>query len=80
VIVEHVPVEIAVVLGSRPMTIRDIINLAPGTVIPLDPTPGDLVDIRANDHLIARGEVSVKGDRVMIEIRERLRPRPASAA
>jgi len=31
------------------------------------------VEIKANDHLIARGEVVVKGDRVVIEISERIR-------
>jgi flagellar motor switch protein FliN/FliY len=52
---------------------REFINLNRGAVIPLDPTPRDLVEIKANDHLIARGEVVVKGDRVVIEISERIR-------
>jgi len=72
-IVEDVLVDIAVVLGSRQMTIREFINLNRGAIIPLDPTPSDLVEIKANDHLIARGEVVVKGDRVVIEISERIR-------
>ena len=72
-IVEDVLVDIAVVLGSRQMTIREFINLNRGAVIPLDPTPRDLVEIKANDHLIARGEVVVKGDRVVIKISERIR-------
>jgi len=72
-IVEDVLVDIAVVLGSRQMTIREFINLNRGAIIPLDPTPRDLVEIKANDHLIARGEVVVKGDRVVIEISERIR-------
>ena len=62
--VEDVLVDIAVVLGSHQMTIRDFIGLNRGSIIPLDPTPRDLVEIRANDHLIARGEVVVKGDDV----------------
>jgi|APCry1669188879_1035177.scaffolds.fasta_scaffold89032_1 flagellar motor switch protein FliN/FliY len=72
-IVEDVLVDIAVVLGSRQMTIREFINLNRGAIISLDPTPSDLVEIKANDHLIARGEVVVKGDRVVIEISERIR-------
>ena len=71
--VEDVLVDIAVVLGSRQMSIREFIHLNRGAVIPLDPTPRDLVEIKANDHLIARGEVVVKGDRVVIEISERIR-------
>ena len=71
--VEDVLVDIAVVFGSHQMTIRDFIGLNRGSIIPLDPTPRDLVEIRANDHLIARGEVVVKGDRVVIEVSERVR-------
>ncbi len=71
--VEDVLVDIAVVLGSHQMTIRDFIGLNRGSIIPLDPTPRDMVEIRANDHLIARGEVVVKGDRVVIEVSERVR-------
>ncbi len=71
--VEGVFVDIAVVLGARQMTVREFINLARGAVLRFDPSPSDLVEIRANDHLIARGEVVVKGDRVLIEISERVR-------
>jgi flagellar motor switch protein FliN/FliY len=71
--VEDVLVDIAVVLGSCQMTVREFINLNRGATLPLDPTPSDLVEIKANDHLIARGEVVVKGDRVVVEISERIR-------
>jgi flagellar motor switch protein FliN/FliY len=71
--VDGVLVDIAVVLGARQMTVREFINLSRGAVVKLDPSPSDLVEIRANNHLIARGDVVVKGDRVLIEISERVR-------
>ena len=71
--VNGVLVNIAVVLGARQMTVRDFIGLGRGAVVRLDPSLSDLVEIRANDHLIARGEVVVKGDRVHIQISERVR-------
>jgi len=71
--IDGVLINIAVVLGSRQMTVRDFINLERGAVVPLDPSHNENVDIRANDHLIARGGVVVKGDRILIEITERMR-------
>lgn len=71
--VDGVSVDITAVLGSRQMTVREFIQIVPGAIIPLDPSSSDLVDIHANDHLIARGDVVVKGDRVLIEITERVR-------
>ena len=68
-----VNVDIAIVLGSRRMTVRDFLKVRRGAAVVLDPVPNDLVDILANDRLIARGMVTVKGDRVSIEVRERIR-------
>jgi flagellar motor switch protein FliN/FliY len=71
--VDGVLVDISVVLGARQMTVREFINLGRGAVVKLDPSSSDQVEIRANNHLIARGDVVVKGDRVLIEISERVR-------
>ena len=71
--IDSVLVDIDIVLGTRQMTIRDFISLPRGGIIRLDPIPGDLVGIRANGHLIARGAVVVKGDQVSVEISDRIR-------
>lgn len=66
-------VDVSVVLGSTTMSIKNFINLSRGSIIVLDPKDGDKVDIMANDHLVARGVVLVRGDTISVEVREILR-------
>ena len=46
-------------LGRTRMLLRDILNLAPGSVIELDRAAGSPVDVLVNGTLVARGEVVV---------------------
>ena len=46
-------------LGRTRMVLRDILNLAPGSVIELDRAAGSPVDVLVNGTLVARGEVVV---------------------
>jgi flagellar motor switch protein FliN len=50
---------VTVELGRTRMMIRDILHLAPGSVLELDKLAGEPVDILVNDKSIARGEVVV---------------------
>ena len=50
---------VTVELGRTRMVIRDILHLAPGSVLELDKLAGEPVDILINDKSIARGEVVV---------------------
>ena len=50
---------VTVELGRTRMMIRDILHLAPGSVLELDKMAGEAVDILINDKSIARGEVVV---------------------
>lgn len=70
---DSVIVDVSVVLGSKTMPIKNFIALSRGSTIVLDPVPGDKVDIMANEHLVARGVVLVRGDSISVEIREVLR-------
>lgn len=54
-----VTLPIAVELGRARMQIQDILKLAPGSVIELDKSAGDPVDLYINDRPIAKGEVVV---------------------
>jgi|LGOV01.1.fsa_nt_gb flagellar motor switch protein FliN/FliY len=49
--------EIRFELGRTSREIRDIISLEKGSIIKLDKTSGDNVDIRLKDDYIAKGEV-----------------------
>ncbi len=50
---------VTVELGRTRMLIRDILNLAPGSVLELDKLAGEPVDLLVNDKPIAKGEVVV---------------------
>ncbi len=50
---------VTVELGRTRMMVRDILHLAPGSILELDKLAGEPVDIMINDKSIARGEVVV---------------------
>jgi flagellar motor switch protein FliN len=54
-----VTLPVAVELGRARMQIQDILKLAPGSVIELDKSSGDPVELFINDRPIAKGEVVI---------------------
>ena len=75
--VMRIPVSVRIVLGATRMPVSKLMNLARGSIIPLDRKVGDLVDIVVNDRLVARGEVVVldeAGQRFGVAVRELGRP------
>jgi flagellar motor switch protein FliN/FliY len=54
-----VTLPVAVELGRARMQIQDILKLAPGSIVELDKSAGDPVEILINDRPIAKGEVVV---------------------
>lgn len=70
-----IPVAITVELGRTQLQVKDIVNLNAGTVIELDKTITDPVDVFANGRLIARGEVVVVEETLGIKITEMLKQR-----
>jgi flagellar motor switch protein FliN/FliY len=54
-----VALPVSVELGRARMQIQDILKLAPGSIIELDKSAGDPVEILINDRPIAKGEVVV---------------------
>ncbi len=69
-VVMDVPVEISVELGSCRMPMREVLQLAIGSVIQLDKVADAPVDIFVNRKLIAKGEVVVVEDRFGIKVTE----------
>ena len=67
-----VPVEVSVLLGSCHLPMRDVLNLAVGSVVQLDKVADAPVDLQVNSKLIARGEVVVVDNRFGIKITELL--------
>ena len=68
--VHNVEVEIAVLLGRCKMPMQNLLKMGRGAVIPLDTKETDQLWISANGHPIARGEITIQGDRLCITVTE----------
>lgn len=51
--------QIRVLFGRTNLRLKDILNLASGSVVELDRSPDDIVELVVNDRVIARGQVVV---------------------
>lgn len=65
-----VPVTLTVELGSCQLPMREVLVLAAGSVVKLDKPAGTPVELRANNKLVARGEVVVVEEQLAIRITE----------
>lgn len=50
-----------------------LLRMGRGAVIELDANDSDMVEILANDHPVARGQLVVTGNRISVEITELIR-------
>lgn len=55
----EVPVEVTVEIGRTRMTVGEALGLHPGSIVALQRTSGEPVDLLVNGTLLARGEVVV---------------------
>ncbi len=65
-----VPLSITVELGRTRRLVRDILSFGPGSVVELDKTAGESLDILVNGRLIARGEVVIVNENFGIRVTE----------
>lgn len=72
--VMDIPVKLSVQLGRTRITIKQLLELAQGSVIELDGLAGEPMDILINGYLIAQGEVVVVDDKYGIRITEIITP------
>jgi flagellar motor switch protein FliN len=63
-----VKLPIRVLLGRTQLCLRDIAQLGSGSVVELDCSPNDPVEIIVNDRVIARGEVVVVAGNYAVRI------------
>jgi flagellar motor switch protein FliN/FliY len=69
-----VPLEVNVELGRTRLTIQDLLQLGPGSVVELDKVAGDALDILVNGRLVARGEAVVVNDKFGVRITDIVSP------
>lgn len=65
-----VPMSVEAVLGTTELTVRDVLEVGPGSVIELERAYGEPVDLVLNGRLVARGDVVVIGDNFGVKITE----------
>ena len=58
-LVLNIPVRLSVELGRAEIPIREVVNVARGSVIELDRNLGEPLDVRVNGVLIGHGEIVV---------------------
>ena len=69
-----VQLSIIVEVGRTQMQISDLLELAEQSIIELDSMVGQPLDIRANDLLVARGEVIVVNEKFAVRITDIISP------
>ena len=70
----EIPVTLSVELGSTRLSIRELLDLAKGSIVELDGLAGEPMDILVNGYLVAQGEVVVVEDKYGIRITEIVTP------
>ncbi len=63
-------IEVWAVLGKVSIPIFQLLKMGRGAVIALDRSPDDPIEIRANNHLIARGDVVLLEEKLGVSITE----------
>jgi flagellar motor switch protein FliN/FliY len=74
-----VSVPVVIEFGRTSMMLQDVLELQPGSVIQLDRTVGEPVDIFVSDRKLAAGEVVVVDDHFGIQITDILADRNGGA-
>jgi flagellar motor switch protein FliN/FliY len=69
-----IPVQMTVELGRTKITIRNLLQLAQGSVVELDGLAGEPMDVLVNGCLIAQGEVVVVNDKFGIRLTDIISP------
>lgn len=69
-----IPVQLTVELGRTKITIKNLLQLAHGSVVELDAMAGEPMDVLVNGTLIAQGEVVVVNDKFGIRLTDIITP------
>jgi flagellar motor switch protein FliN len=69
-----IPVQLTVELGRTKIAIRNLLQLAQGSVIELDRLAGEPMDVLVNGCLIAQGEVVVVNEKFGIRLTDVIAP------
>jgi len=69
-----IPLDLTVQLGKAKMLIKDLLQLAQGSVVELDKLAGEPMEILVNNKLVARGEVVVVNEKLGVRLTDIISP------
>ena len=73
-LVLDIPVNVTLRVGTTDISIRDLVSLVEGSVIALDTSAGEPMDVLVNGTLIAHGEIVVVDDRFGVRLTDVVSP------
>ncbi len=73
-LIQDVPVTLAMEVGRTEITIRNLLQLNQGSVVELDRTAGEPLDVFVNGTLVAHGEVVVVNEKFGIRLTDVISP------
>ena len=65
-----VNVRLSLEIGRTQITIRELLKLAPGSIVEVERPAGDPLDVMVNGRLVAHGEVVMVNDRYGVRFTE----------
>lgn len=72
--IQDIPVTLSVELGRTRIQIRNLLQLAQGSVVELERLAGEPMDVLVNGYLIAQGEVVLVNDKFGIRLTDIISP------
>lgn len=68
------PLQLEIQLGQARMTIRELLDLEPGSLVELKKSAGEPMDVLCKERVIIRGEVTVLEDTLGLRVTEIVDP------
>ncbi|MEN2786123.1 FliM/FliN family flagellar motor switch protein [Sphingomonas qilianensis] len=72
-VLEGIPIDLSIVLGSTHIPIRQVLKMSRGAMIPFDCDHDDPTLVYVNGELIAQGRILVDGEVMSLEITQVMR-------
>jgi len=69
-LIDHVEVELEVLLGEAKLSVVELSALRQGDILPVDRKLSEAAEIRVNGRMIARGEIVSLDDKFAIRVTE----------
>ncbi|OJW72041.1 MAG: hypothetical protein BGO57_01905 [Sphingomonadales bacterium 63-6] len=69
-LIDHVEVDLEVILGEARLSVAELAALAKGELVPVDRMLTEAAEVRVNGRVIARGEIVSVDDKYAIRVTE----------